>query len=263
MAIISFKNIEDLEQALESQHYLGNTNLEWHRMEDKLCAICNNTNHLVKQCPIKERRAEKTQERKEQTKKFGHLYKRYKPVGVTAHIKFMETQQRFKGKTFAQVAKQSKPEKTTTNPVAYMNQQTTQPTLADVLQAINKLGEEIKAIKEKMTKMDDRIGYLEDDAYYYHESLEMEGELQANEDTRSGNNTPSSQLEEDNNHPLNYQRKRQATSPAVDIRHEQQAIYQRIEEMNNTVQSLTDTITQFTNFQEEESQSTISPNSNQ
>jgi RNA recognition motif-containing protein len=51
-AVISFKNEETLEIALETQYQLGNTVLEWHRMEDKLCAICNNANHLAKQCPI-------------------------------------------------------------------------------------------------------------------------------------------------------------------------------------------------------------------
>jgi uncharacterized membrane-anchored protein YjiN (DUF445 family) len=118
-------------------------------------------------------------------------------------------------------------------------------------------------VTRELGRCSDRLAETEPQQYHHHESLELEEVSQNQGQIQSGMNTPPDQIEDDNIHPLNYQRKRQATSPAVDLRHEQENIYQRIKEMSNTVQTLTNTITQLTELHEEGSQNTTSPNSNQ
>ena len=82
-AILSFKDAETQEKARDTAPELGNTILEWHELSDKLCAICNASNHLAAQCEIKGKSQEKRQQIKDKTQRLGNLYQRFKPAGTS------------------------------------------------------------------------------------------------------------------------------------------------------------------------------------
>jgi hypothetical protein len=92
-AILSFKTIEAKDEAQDTHVTLGNTTLDWHETTTKLCAICASAVHDTKDCNIKASQLQKVQEKKENTQKFGHLYRRYKPTGVPAQIRFTKSTQ--------------------------------------------------------------------------------------------------------------------------------------------------------------------------
>ena len=66
-AILNFKDAETQERARDNPLELGTTILNWHEMNNKLCAICNSADHLAAQCEIKEKMSEKRQQTKEKT----------------------------------------------------------------------------------------------------------------------------------------------------------------------------------------------------
>ena len=57
--------------------------LEWVNMPTKLCVICNKTDHLATQYPIKEKFQEHRQNRQAQAFKYGRLYQRFKPAKMS------------------------------------------------------------------------------------------------------------------------------------------------------------------------------------
>jgi hypothetical protein len=70
--------------------------LEWVNIPTKLCAICDKTDHLATQCPIKEKFQEHRQNRQAQASKYGRLYQRFKPAGTSTlrqlnHQKYPKT----------------------------------------------------------------------------------------------------------------------------------------------------------------------------
>src|SRR4051812_44029111 len=121
-----------------------------------------------------------------------------------------------------------------------------QPSLADIMQAIHQLGEKIKGIKTEMTKMDTRIGYLEDDAFYNH--MEQEEEILMEDEEMPiflRPQTPSEQLQSEDEGSLSYKRKRQARSPAQEICQEQNMMYSRIDAMGTTLNRLAKSFSQL------------------
>ena len=102
---MSFKSQEDLDLAFAHEASLGNTELKWTNLSAKLCFLCDSTEHSVKDCPKKQINQQFRDNRREKIKKHGHLYQRYQTQSAAPLIKFMETQQRFKNKSFAQAVK--------------------------------------------------------------------------------------------------------------------------------------------------------------
>jgi len=263
-AILSFKTEAAITAAVEYVARLGNTDLKWVEIKHKLCAICDKEDHLAIDCNIKALQAQRSQQRKDNGKKFGQLYQRFKPAGApipTKPTKVVTRPNTGNRPSYANVVKQrpvrptSKP---ATNPIAGKLDKETQHTLKEAIQAMKILGEEIQGIKKDLEKMDIRIGQLEDDSYYVHmeqsdirQALNMEPHIEEpiqeeEQDTiTSGRQTPEEQTQGSEDNPFNYQRKRQALSPAQDIREEQQALYSRINRMGDTIEQLTTTFAQF------------------
>ena len=147
----------------------------------------------------------------------------------------------------------------TPNPIAGRFIDEAKQSLKEAIEAIKVLGRELQEIKNEMTKMDDRIGHLEDDSYFVHceqgdirKILNMETpirETSKSEDDHqtmtSGRQTPTEQFENITESAFNYQRKRPALSPANDLRNEQQEIYGRINRMGDTLEQLTSSLSEF------------------
>jgi hypothetical protein len=266
-AILSFKSEEDMEAARDSFPTLGNTELTWVETSTKTCAVCSSIEHLAKECPIKQQQTHQALKKKENDRKFGHLYNRYRPIGVKTTKTTLPSKHSF-NKSFADVVKQKqnniKP--VATNPISQLTQNTQQPSLTDILSAIHQLGEEIKNLQNEIYKMDTRIGYLEDDSYYYHmyesEIVTEEKEQESKLDNRT--HTPPPQIAIPEEQPFNYQRKRPALSPAQDIREIQNSLHDRIDTMGNTLENLVSSVVQLGNLNNQtNSEHTISSHSDQ
>jgi hypothetical protein len=106
-AILSFRSQEALDNASNLQAFLGNTELQWLNLETKTCTICSNPNYLAKDCSIKEQQIKKSSEKKENTKKFGHLYLRFKPTGTNNTKQVLQQTRSLNKKSYADVIKQS------------------------------------------------------------------------------------------------------------------------------------------------------------
>jgi RNA recognition motif-containing protein len=249
MAIISFLTAEHAEAAKDTHVNLGNTILTWHDIEEKLCAVCSSDTHFAKDCEERIKRISRNKEKRENHQKYQHLYQRYKPTGSATLLKFQRTTQKFKNKSFAQVTKEQPQQKQLTNTIPIHNTHSAPNdqniSLSTILQAIQQLGNEIKIIQKTLTQMDKRIGYLEDDAYFYHTSTEFQEENDEQEREQSGHHTPEYQTAPPPEAPFNYQRKRPAHSPAIDIRDEQLQLHSRISNMDNTINSMATAIHQL------------------
>src|SRR5438876_12271599 len=70
-AILSFKSQEALENASNLQTFLGNTELQWLSLEIKTCTICSNSNHLAKDCPLKNNKSKNPWEKRKTPKNLG------------------------------------------------------------------------------------------------------------------------------------------------------------------------------------------------
>src|SRR5581483_8252614 len=81
---------------------LGNTQLAWFELTDKICPICSNHEHTAMDCPIKQKAIQRKSTMQQQAKSFGTLYQRYKPAG-TANIR--KILPRNNQPTYAQIAK--------------------------------------------------------------------------------------------------------------------------------------------------------------
>lgn len=263
MAIISFDSAEQAEAAKDTHTSLGNTTLTWHDLNEKLCAVCSSDTHLAKDCEERIKRANRNKEKRENHQKYQHLYRRYKPSGTTTILKFQHATQQFKNKSFAQAAQETpkykNPIKTLTNPATHATTDNQNASLTTILQAIHNLGEQIQTIHKTLSSMDARIGYLEDDAYFYHNDQEFAEETQEQENEISGHHTPTKQTIPLPEEPFNYlnQRKRQAHSPANDLRDEQSQLHSRIDNMGNTLDSIAIAINQLVD--ETTNEHTITP----
>jgi hypothetical protein len=169
-AILSFRSQEALDDANNLQNFLGNTELQWLSIETKTCTICSNPNHLAKDCPIKEQQTKKFLEKKENTKKFGHLYLRYKPVGTSNTKQILQQIKTSNKKSYADVIKQCKQSQPATQTLSsnISTTSTSQLSLKDVIAEFHKLHNHLSEIQLQLKDMDKRIGDLETDAYYYH-----------------------------------------------------------------------------------------------
>jgi hypothetical protein len=232
-AILSFKTQEQKYMAQDRHVTLGNTVLDWHEMSTKLCAICASANHLAKDCNIKAFQHQKIITKKENKQKFGHLYRRFKPVGFPTQSKPTRTTQFSQSRSFADVVKQKK--LTTEKPSNPDTQHKTsdQPSLNNIMQVIQQLGDEIKQIKTLLNKMDERIGILEDDRYFFYTDQEENTNMEEEDDEEPSNTTtlrkqitPPPQIFQETNNPFNYQRKRPALSPAQDLHERQNTLHQ-------------------------------------
>jgi chromosome segregation ATPase len=134
------------------------------------------------------------------------------------------------------------------NPIAYLKDNQTNNSLTTVLQAIHTLGDEIASIKKLLTDMDNRISNIETDAYWYHTTKD-EDQVIITEYPPTGperSQTPPSQTETIEDSFSNYQRKRQALSPADDLRAQQHQLHHRIDTMGNTLEQVASTLNEFT-----------------
>ena len=130
--------------------------------------------HLAAQCNIKKQIQERRQARHQLANRHGHLYQKYKPAGTTAMRRFLANQQQFQGRSFASVA--ANKFKSNRNPPPRITQRASPPAqqialnadMAQVLSSINKIVAMVNDIKADLQKIDQRIQYLEEDAYYYH-----------------------------------------------------------------------------------------------
>jgi hypothetical protein len=252
---------------------LGNTTLDWYKTTTKLCAICASATHDTKDCNIKASQLQRTQEKKENIQKFGHLYRKYKPTGVPAQTKFIKSSQQFKAKSFAEAVKERKQPNTKLTQLKTNDETSDQLSLKQIMQAIQQLAEEIKQIKTSLNKIDERIGTIEDDRYYYHAEQEQDSENMEETVTTEDSNKrfsftnqqtppPPIQLEGDN--IFNYQRKRPAHSPAQDLHERQNNLHVQIDNMGNTLQLITDSISHLHQLNNNDTiDNTTSPNTNQ
>jgi hypothetical protein len=267
-AFLNFISAEAKEQAKNQEVYLGETPLYWHEVDEKLCAICSAADHLVANCPIKAKRQEKQQLLKEKAKRYNSLYQKFKPAG-TANIRrivpkqtskptnqdrlraweqFNRTSNRFADKgTFAQIARRASSKGSNlaaNNPAAMINLQSS---LTEVLKAVQTIGAELKDIKETINDLNSRVNNLEEFAYFY--TVDDEEQVQAAIETGKeylNQNPPRTTTPEPRD--FNYQRKRQATSPAVDtlnIREQQINLNTRMANIDDTFQSVVGTLNQI------------------
>jgi hypothetical protein len=252
-AILSFKDNKDLEKAKQSKVQLGNTELQWLDITTKTCTICSNPQHLARDCPIKEQQSRKIQEKKENFKKFGHLYSRFKPSGTNTSRRLPQPNKSLGSKSFADIVKQRSTTKSNQNkPKPLSNQNKPQPSFSEMISAISELRDVISDIKQEMHNIDKRIGDLEQDSYYFHmyeadkESLSRDF---TNKAEQSGRQTPIfSDLDPDNNLASNYHRKRRASSPARDLRNSQEVLHSRIDAMGETMNTISSTLMELAQF---------------
>jgi hypothetical protein len=255
-AILSFRSQEALDDANNLQNFLGNTELQWLSIETKTCTICSNPNHLAKDCPIKEQQTKKFLEKKENTKKFGHLYLRYKPVGTSNTKQILQQTKTSNKKSYADVIKQHKQSQSATQTLSsnLSTTSTSQLSLKDVIAEFHKLHNHLSEIQLQLKDMDKRIGDLETDAYYYHSYEADKESLDRDFQERLGNSEQQTSTSEFNiDQPIfsNYQRKRRASSPAADIRQTQENLHSRINAMGETLETITSTLMQFGQTQDE------------
>jgi len=122
-----------------------------------------------------------------------------------------------------------------------------QSSLTEVLRTVQIIGAELKQIKETINDLNTRVNNLEDFAYYYT----VDNEEQMEEAIETGKeyldqNPPRATTPEPRD--FNYQRKRQATSPAADtlnIREQQLTLNTSLASINNTFQSVVGTLNQL------------------
>jgi prefoldin subunit 5 len=268
-AILSFRSQEALDEASNLQTFLGNTELQWLSLETKTCTICSNPNHSAKDCPIKEQQVKKSIDRKENTKKFGHLYLRYKPVGTSNTKQILQQTKTSNKKSYADVIKQRKQSRSTTQPLLSNPSSTStfQPSLKDVITEIHKLHNQLSEIQSQLSEMDKRVGDLETDAYYYHSYEADKESLDRDYQERIENSEQHLSTPDNNtNQPIftNYHRKRRASSPAADLRQTQENLHSRINAMGETLETITSTLMQFAPTQNEpNSDNTIPSQSDQ
>jgi tetrahydromethanopterin S-methyltransferase subunit G len=133
---------------------------------------------------------------------------------------------------------------------------------ADITQILTKMNDMvnmINEIKEDLQKIDKRIQYLEEDAYYYHD-----GDDWAEEDPKATPthfkssqldtlnwNTPTGQTSQTPEGMFSYQRKRPAfESPEqINIQREQHSLHTRIDELGSHLENITESLTQLTDTQ--------------
>jgi hypothetical protein len=119
--------------------------------------------------------------------------------------------------------------------------------LTTILVAIHKLGEEIKNIATALTALDQRIGNIEEDAYWSHTEEKVDtSEIADNFNIQDKPQTPNQQLEPPSESSFNYQWKRHANSPAIDIREEQRHLHQQFETMDNMLNIVTSALNELT-----------------
>jgi hypothetical protein len=255
-AILSFSNETHLEAARDTPVQLGNTTLTWHNLKDSICAVCLADDHIAKGCPEKAKRAERAKAFKQNHQKYQHLYQKYQPARTSAIQKFLTNTQQFRNKSFAQVtinkpnvnSSRNNPHTTQafTNPVAYLKNDQANTSLTTVLKAIHQLGEEISTIKKLLTDMDSRISNIETDAYWYHTTKDEDQIIVTEYPTEVRSSTPPTQTTGPEDSFSNYQRKRQALSPADDLRNQQNLLHNRIDTMGNTLEQVASTLNEFT-----------------
>jgi uncharacterized protein YukE len=135
------------------------------------------------------------------------------------------------------------PKPTYQNPITQFTSKN-EPSISDIMKALNQIGEELKNIRVDLNKMDDRIGCLEEDAYEYHTFSERDEQMR---DDISENiqrpSTPPRQTQQSQTGLFDYQRKRPALSPAQEIRAEQRSLHDNLNNMQNI---LTDIGSNFT-----------------
>ena len=117
----------------------------------------------------------------------------------------------------------------------------------------------VNDIKADLQKMDQRIQYLEEDAYYYHDGDDWEKDESkespvtsntAQTETQSWN-TPIGQTSQPFESMFSYQRKRQAfESPEqTEIQRKQHSLYSRIDELGTHLENITESLSQLTDTQ--------------
>jgi chromosome segregation ATPase len=159
-------------------------------------------------------------------------------------------------KSYADVIKQHKQSSSATQP-SPSNQSSTlnsQPSLKDVITEIQKLHNQLSEIQFQLKEMDKRVGDLETDAYYYHKYEADKESLDRDYQERMENLEQQTSIPDSNtDQPFftNYQRKRRASSPAADIRQTQENLHSRINAMGETLETITSTLMQFGQMQDE------------
>ena len=131
---------------------------------------------------------------------------------------------------------------------------TSQLSLKDVIAEFHKLHNHLSEIQLQLKDMDKKIGDLETDAYYYHSYEADKESLDRDFQERLGNSEQQTSTSEFNiDQPIfsNYQRKRRASSPAADIRQTQENLHSRINAMGETLETITSTLMQFGQTQDE------------
>jgi hypothetical protein len=122
-----------------------------------------------------------------------------------------------------------------------------QSSLTEVLKAVQTIGAELKDIKETINDLNSRVNNLEEFAYFY--TVDDKEQVQAAIETGKeylNQNPPRTTTPEPRD--FNYQRKRQATSPAVDtlnIREQQINLNTRMANIDDTFQSVVGTLNQI------------------
>jgi hypothetical protein len=150
-------------------------------MTTKLCATCDSPEHLTKECPQKNSFQERRAQRRTQAQKHGHLYQRFKTSSAAPLIKFMQTQSKFKNKSFAQAVKGNRPQTQSTPQISIPAPIALTSDLKQTLQAVNALNDTLNQITSTLKELDKRLRWVEDAAYHWTISQEEECSTGSNE----------------------------------------------------------------------------------
>jgi hypothetical protein len=183
-AVLGFSDEESLLQAVQQEFNLGELLLQWNPIDTKLCAICDNSDHLVAECPTKSRREQWQSYNEEQANKFRRLYQRFKPA-KTMQIRnsFIKTNPPIKRTpgSYASAARNSMNNNLRTS-------QTEPNDLSTVLNMLKEIKEDIIQIKLDVQDLNERVKWIE--STYDNETPEMDTTNETNE-INEDNNTPA------------------------------------------------------------------------
>jgi hypothetical protein len=170
-AVIAFEDEAKLLNAIELEFSLGELALKWNPIDTKLCAICNNSEHLAAQCPIKERRTQWNTYNQEQASRFDRLYNKFKPAKTT-QIRNMYQQRTTSRKTtpasYATAAR-GDPQGTHQEIQQTMNKED----LKTIINMLQEVKQEISELKQQVQLLDERVTWIEST---YEEEVQNEME---------------------------------------------------------------------------------------
>jgi hypothetical protein len=226
-AVLAFESTSKAAEAMQTSPTLGEAELQWYPMEQKLCAICNQATHLAANCPTKAKRQQWQEYHHNQAQRFGNLYKRFQPARtapIRAIATSIQTQKDKENRTYANIVKEHR----NSNPMN--NSEDTQTLLHTIIQ-------EIREIKQKVDALEERIIWMEDN--WDNNTQEKTTQSPTNQtDEMETESTPKPTGNPQAHTPA------QATQSTIvsQVRSEQNAIHSSLEKLENAMHTMASSI---------------------